>query len=352
MISKEALVEMTAKNNAFSKKTPGLQLTWDTGSTSDIKTCPRLYYLKMIEGWTLKGENPHLLFGLITHSAIETYDRAIIKKKSHEESLRLAVRHILEKTGRKIKIVACEECRSTTENLEAPICMICNSSQILLQEIHSPWRSDHKNKNLATLLRTVVWYLEHYKDSKEEVMVLADGSPAVEIWFRFELPTPSASGETFTLSGHIDKIVHLGEGHWFKDLKTTKNTISSDFFSKFTPDNQMSFYTVGGAIVFDKPLLGGIIDGAQVAVGFTRFQRGMVQRTKAQLDEWLLDLQYWLRQAERYADEGYWPTNDTACHHYGGCDFKGICDKDPSSRTRFLKTHFKKQVWDPTKERK
>ncbi len=352
MPTKEVLVEMTAKNNAFSKKTPGLQLTWDTGSLRDIKVCPRLYYLNMIEGWTPKKLSPHLFFGLITHSALETYDRAIIAKKSHDEGVNLAVRHVFEKCSLKKKIVFCADCHEETDNLEAPVCLSCNSDNIRLEEKHATWQSDHPNKNFKTLLRTVVWYLDHYKDSKEEVITLEDGTPAVEIWFRFELPLKSPEDEQYIMSGHIDKIVKHGGGHWFKDIKTTKSTIGSKFFQKFSPDNQMSFYATGGSIVFKETLLGGIIDGAQVLVKSTRFQRGFVNRTKGQIDEWLQDTNYWIYQAELYAQDGYWPMNDTACHQYGGCDYREICNKDPDSRHQFLKTNFKKQVWDPTKERK
>lgn len=347
----ETLAKATATNNAFSHKTPGLQLTWDTGSLADLKTCPRLYYLKMIEGWTPKGENPHLLFGLICHSAIETYDKALVKGISHEEGVRLAVRHVLEKTGRKQSVLVCTDCNAETDNMKSVMCLACSSDQLVPFAVHKSWTSDHPNKNLYTLLRTVVWYLEHYKDSHEEIIILANGSPAVEIWFRFEIPLLSPKGEQYILSGHIDKLIKIGIGKWFKDIKTTKYQLNSQFFEKFSPDNQMSFYNAGGNIVFEAPLLGGIIDGAQVLVNSTRFQRGMVQRTKAQLEEWIKDTQVWLHRAEDYAKEMYWPANDTACHHYGGCDFKDICNKDPAVRERFLKTHFKKRVWDPTKER-
>ncbi len=349
----EALVKATASNNAFSKKTPGLQLTHDTGSLSDLKICPQLYYLKDIEGWTPKGENPHLIFGKVTHSAIEVYDKALVKKLSHDDGVRLAVRHVLEATGRKKWVLKCLECLKETDDLKAMICLSCNSelSEEYKTKVHVSWQSDHKNKNLYTLLRTVVWYLEHYKDSHEKVVVLEDGSPAVELWFRFELPMLSPEGEQYILSGHIDKLVEIGSGRWFKDIKTTKNTINSQFFEKFSTDTQMSFYNAGGSIVFEKPLLGGIIDGAQVAVNFTRFQRGMVQRTKAQVEEWIKDTQVWLRRAEDYAREKYWPMNDTSCHQYGGCDFREICNKDPAVRGRYLETHFKRRVWDPTKER-
>ena len=97
--------------------------------------------------------------------------------------------------------------------------------------------------------------------------------------------------------------------------------------------------------------MGGIIDAAQVAIDFTKFQRGFVDRTKGQMEEWLADIQFWIKQAERYAEEDYWPMNDTACHHYGGCDFRGICNKDPSMREQFLRSHFEKRRWDPLEKR-
>ena len=34
-------------------------------------------------------------------------------------------------------------------------------------------------------------------------------------------------------------------------------------------------------------------------------------------------------------------------NNYGGCVFKGICNKDPVVREKFLETDFEKRVWDP-----
>jgi hypothetical protein len=94
------------------------------------------------------------------------------------------------------------------------------------------------------------------------------------------------------LTGHIDKLVRYNDGLWFRDLKTTKNTIRNEFFEQYSPDNQMSQYHLGGQVTLSEPLMGGIIDAAQVAIDFTRFQRGFVDRTKAQMEEWLKDIQY------------------------------------------------------------
>ena len=289
------------------------------------------------------------------HSSAQTYCKARAEDKDHDTGVRLAVRHCLEKTGERAPAAICEDCGHVHREPSSDwvgLCSKCNSNNTRLRANHFfQWLSDDKNKNRYTLVRTVVWYLDSYKESSEKTVILADGSPAVELWFRFELSLISPDGVPYRLTGHLDRLTDFANSRWFQDIKTTKSTLNENFFAKFSPDNQMSQYTAGGKIVFDEPIVGGIIDAAQVAVGFTKFQRGLVQRTPAQIDEWLKDIEYWIKQAERYAADGYWPMNDTACHHFGGCDFRDVCNKDPAIRRQKLETHFKKQVWDPLIER-
>jgi len=39
------------------------------------------------------------------------------------------------------------------------------------------------------------------------------------------------------------------------------------------------------------------------------------------------------------------------CHHYGGCQFREVCSKDPSARKMYLEKDFVQQVWNPLEER-
>ncbi len=353
MKTPEELRRLTASNGAFSKTLPGLQTTWDTVSSGLYKECPRKYELRIIEGWTKIGINPHLMFGLLYHSSIGKYDSAIAKGKSHDEATVLAVRHAMEKTVFRLgPREICNECKKDSAS-QAPHCEHCGSEDLShCEDFFLPWISTNSNKTRKNLVRTIVWYLETFRNVDEKVLVLSDGSPAVELWFRFEIDKITPDGTPYVLTGHIDKIVEFAGEERFKDLKTTKNTMGDGFFNQFSPDNQMYFYAVAGNVVFHKKLAGGVIDGVQVAVGFSRFRRGYVDITPAQLDEWLVEFQLMLGEAENSARLGHWRKNDMACHHYGGCEFRGICNKDPAIRGKYLRTHFKRQVWDPTKERK
>jgi len=286
----------------------------------ELKTCPRKYELGIIHGWTSRRTSVHLLFGEYYHKALEHYDHARFSGLGHDDALDKAVEYVLTVTW--------------------------NS------KLKRPWTSDDPNKNRFTLLRTVVWYLEQFgvHDSLHTV-ALANGKPAVELSFRFDSGYKTGEGETLVICGHMDRIVQFNDDIYIADRKTSKNTISPEFFDKFSPDNQMSTYDLAGKVVYNLPINGIIIDAAQIAVTFSRFYRGFVPRSEAQREEWLADWQMWAKMAEFYARSGRWPMNDKACDMYGGCVFRGICGKAPSVRDDWLKADFVKRVWDPLQVR-
>ena len=128
---------------------------------------------------------------------------------------------------------------------------------------------------------------------------------------------------------------------------TTKSAMYDDFFQKYSPDNQVSLYMFSGQVVLDLPMKGFIIDGIQVGATFARFQRGTVTRTKAQLNEWFKDLQFWLRQAEMFAEQEYYPMNEKSCSNYGGCPYRQVCGASPEARPQLLQHLYHRRVWDP-----
>jgi hypothetical protein len=286
-----------------------LQWNWSAHSIGLLKTCPRKYQLKKIEGWVPKGGGSvHPTFGIHYHKALENYDEFRAKGLDHDESL-LWVLHFL------------------------------------FTATHG-WESDHSAKNRETLFRSVVWYLEGYKDDTAKTLILSDGSPAVELSFQFATEYPADDGTPFCLNGRLDRIVDFGGDNFIIDRKTTGSTLSSYYFDQYNPDNQSTLYTVASQIVYGMLVKGVMIDAAQIAVGFTRFERGLTLRSAGQLDEWMVDFSFWMETNRRYAEQNYWPMNETACGNYGGCEFRGICSKDPSVREIYLKTDFEKRVED------
>lgn len=306
-------------NSSFSKSLPTLQLGWDSTSLKALLHCPRHYQYSIIEGWAPRGENVHLKFGIIYHGATERYDHAKAQGLPHAEAMRMALKYVL------------------TETWESAL--------------DRPWISDDPNKNRLTLIRTVIWYLDQFGEADPlRTIILASGKPAVELSFQLQLDYSShISGEPFVWCGHLDRLAQAQEEYiYIVDKKTTKHTLDDSYFDQFTPDPQFSGYVFSGHIVYELPIRGIICDAAQVAVGFSRFERRPIARSQDQLDEWHRGLGYWLTAAQQHARANFWPMNDNACFR---CDFRKVCSKPESVRKDWLKANFVKREWDPMVQR-
>lgn len=309
------LTPKTPRNTSFSMDLPTLQFAWDSTSMTALKTCPRLYYYSIIQGYSPRAESVHLTFGLHYHSALEHYYVLQAKGLPHEEALRSVVRKTLDATWNR--------------------------------PLGRPWTSDHKQKHRESLLRTIIWYLDQFKSDPFETVILHDGSPAVELTFRLQTSYSMMTGEPVLWCGHLDRLAKFNDDSFVVDHKTTTSTIDERFFDSFSPNNQFSGYTFAGQVVYQTPLKGIVINGAQIAVSFSRFRRQLIMRPPEVLDEWYKNLGYYFTAAERYATDGYWPMNESACSNYGGCTFRSICSKSPSVRQTWLDADFTRRTWDP-----
>lgn len=322
-----------------------IQFAWDSTSLGALKTCPRLYQYTILDGWASKSESIHLRFGIEYHHALETYDRLRAEGASHEAALKDVVRDML---GRTVDW----DVDTTTKA--------------------------GKYKNRETLLGLVVDYVDHFIDDPCETYIRADGTPAVELSFRFELDWGPEAGikghiehmsedirdaeyvqdstQPYLLCGHLDRVVSFNDSFFVMDHKTTTTTPGQYYFNQYEPHNQMTLYTIAGGVILDTPIKGVIIRAAQILLETpNRFISGFTYRTPDQIEEWLLDLRLLLNNAEAYAEADYWPMNDTACDKFGGCKFRGICSKSPQVREMFLKSDFTKlseeERWNPLRSR-
>lgn len=300
-----------------------IQFAWDSTSLGYLKTCPRLYQLVMVDGWASGDESIHLRYGQEYHTALEQYDHRRSEGFDHDSALRDTVAGILIRTA---------------------------------DFQPSPETKAGKYKNRDSLLRLVIDYADKYEDDPAKTYIKADGDPAVELSFSFELEFgPRAANTPYLLCGHLDRVVEYQDGLYVMDHKTTTTTLSDYYFNQFEPNNQMSLYSLAGQVVLNSPIKGVVIDAAQIMIDANRFVRRFTFRAPDQHTEWLRDLRYWLALAESYATEGYWPQNDTACDKFGGCRFREVCSKSPHVRDRFLASRFTKlpesQKWNPLSAR-
>lgn len=300
-------------NSSFSG---AVQIAWDSTSIGLAQTCMRKYYYTNILGIQPKRKSVHLLFGGIYASALENYYKWRAEGDDYELALRKTVRLALGQSWDKDR------------NL--------------------PLHFDDTKKTRANLIRTIVWYLEQFADESEEGITthhLENGSPACELSFSIEVD------DSLILCGHLDRVVSFASHLYVMDQKTSGGTIGPYYFNQFDTSNQMSLYTWAGKAVLHTPVRGVIIDAAQIAVGFSRFERSITTRSKGQLDEWFDNTLETIKLAQQYAEEDHWPMNFTACDNYGGCPFRELCSRDPRIRPNFIKSDFVEKRWDPLEAR-
>src|SRR5580704_2489834 len=161
-----------------------IQYAWDSTSLGHLKVCPRLYQYIMIEGWSSNEESVHLRFGQEYHHALQDYDISRASGIKHNDAVHDTVRELLIRT--------------------------------------KDFDPDHKVKTRNSLVRTIIWYLDQFKNEQTHTHILADGKPAVELSFRFELdwgPNGWKQGDHYTmgppqpyiLSGHLDRVVSMND---------------------------------------------------------------------------------------------------------------------------------------------
>jgi len=291
----------------------GWQFAWDATSIAAAEKCPRYYQLSVLDGWRAKLPNAHLFFGIIYANALEHHAKHMTAGKTYDEALREVVREAL--------------VSSWVDG--------------------EPWKSTHNLKTRENLIRTIVWYFEHFRNDTIDIVQLANGKPAVELSFSFEVD------DDVMFCGHLDRLCDYGDKHYVMDQKTTGSTLAPSYFKQFMNDTQMSMYSFAGKGFYKLPIKGVIIDAAQVAVGFTRFERGFVFRSDQQLEEWYTDTMQTVAEMRRYAKNDYFPMRRSSCNNYGGCDFREICIRSPEVRNAFLKTDFTQEEgpWDPLDRR-
>jgi hypothetical protein len=280
----------------------GLQFKWNASSLAAFLKCPRYYQLNTLEGWTLRdGDNVHLRFGSVYANALQRYYVSRHEGADREEAIREAVRLALIETW----------------------------------DGDGPWESSHPAKDRFTLIRTIVWYFEEFRDDLPIFEV--DGHPAVEQPFSIEVD----NGNVFV--GTLDRGVLYSDAKFIMDQKTTGSAIGKYYFEGYKPDTQMSMYTFAGRAVFDTPIKGVIIDAAQIMVSFSRFGRAITYRTDAELEEWYHDTLATIERAREMTRKQHFPMNPASCGNYGGCVFRRICSRSPEVRKQFLISDFEQK---------
>lgn len=342
----------------------GTQFAFDSTTLKLIEACHYKYKLRILDGWVPVRKSVHLTFGGLYATALEHFHKHRAEGWDFIPSLVAVVREALEATWD----TTCKECggkgerkQSVTEDQarqalgimaervdwaeESWTCERCEGTGKNRAD-GKPIEFDHPTKTRENLIRTIIWYLDQFEHDTLRTIALANNKPAVE--FSFALPVDNG----VVLSGHIDRLVEYASDLYVTDNKTTNSTLTPRYFDQFTPDTQMSLYTFAGKVIYNMPVKGVIIDAAQIAVGFTRFERGFAHRSASQLNEWYDDTMRHIEAIQTATRENHFRKSSPSCNLFGGCEFRSVCSRSPEVRNNFLRGDFvQEKRWNPLETR-
>lgn len=318
----------------------GFQYAWDSTSLSSFITCPRKYLYSILQGWQAEHKSVHLEFGGHYATALEHFHKHRAAGMAYDDAVREVVRETLVATWTHDFEEVSEDEGTGLATTKGELRRVPGTG--------APVDWMHNTKTRDTLIRSIVWYLDQFENDPMQTVILSDGRAAVEYSFSFEL------SEEFLYCGHIDRLVTYGADNdiYVQDQKTSGSTVTPRFFDAYSPDIQMTGYTLAGQIIFGLPVKGVVVDAAQIAVGFTRFERGFVNRNERMLEEFRGEMLHYIGRAKQCHEENYYPMNRTACGNYGGCEFRKVCPMSPAVRSNMLEGSFvKRKRWDPLERR-
>jgi hypothetical protein len=320
--TEEELRRAVSDRASFSTRTAGLQLVWDATSISAFLACPTRYYYSIILGLTPQYKSVHLTFGGAYQRALETYDRERLRGKAHRDAMIDAVA-VGYREGAALPL----DKRPDNLPVEAPT-------------------PPPEVKRRDQLVRAIVDHCEQFADDPLETVTLADGTPAVELSFRFDSGI-QLCGEEIQLSGHFDRVVKPWN---VLDHKTSKNAVDDKYRMKMELSTQMYQYGFGSSVIRpdEAATTTLVIDVVQMLADNVRTSRFPIRYTQPQLREYYDDLSQQLPAAGDYIRNRRFPRNRESCLL---CDFKRICRVDPSIRPHIAATEFARRYWDPATPR-
>ena len=308
------------------------QFAWDASSMSLYLACPRKYQYKILEGWEPTEKSVHLLFGGWYASALELFYKLLARNTSRQEALEDTILWTLGATW--MPVYASAQDAKDGKPIEGK---------------GAPWSSSIAEKTRETLIRTIIWYIDHFENDPCETYFTLEGKPAVEYSFKIDI------GNGLLYCGHLDRVTMFGDDPFVMDQKTTKNQITKKYWEGWDTDYQMTGYTFAGQAIFNIPVKGVIIDAVQIQVGGSKFERGFTNRTQAHLDEWLEETHYYAGLARKNFEHAYFPMNRASCGNYGGCEYRSVCAHSPEQRLNWLRAKFTQKPvedrWNPLVER-
>ena len=277
-------------------------LARDHTATIAFKACARLYFYKIVLGFTERLTPPYFKFGQAYHLFREHLENAFIAGKSENECFILGLTAAVNHMGKK----------------------------------DPPAGSKWDFLTLPRLIKSCEYAFKQWKKEKaqKKIIVLAVEQP---------FDVVMKDGKT-RRGGKADQFVKWMGKHTGRDWKTSSKT-PGWYDRTLDPNDQFTGYIWGL-----KKLSGQEVNQLIIDVMFNnktsgpKIQPYLATRTSWQLDKWEEEQILLERQIDVSRAEDIWPMCEHSCAF---CEFRSVCKKGTeASQAHQLKSEFKQLPWD------
>jgi hypothetical protein len=237
----------------------------------------------------------------------------------------------------------------------------CQEALLPYFEKYPPPPEDYRTwKFLSEHIMSYVGYANVFDDF--EVITLAIGEPAIELYFEYDLGEVDFDGMwegrhlekvRVIWTGRIDAIIRREEKLWIMDHKTTA-VIGPNFFSSFLNASAPMGYTWAAQRMLGEEVSGlylnaiGVRRPTKTGVPF-EVQRQMFTFEPERLEEWHYNTLTLVSDFLSHLDRGFFPMETVWCvNKFGPCKYLDVCSMPPAHRQAMLDSNSYEDVtWNP-----
>jgi hypothetical protein len=311
-----------------------INITMDATILSSLMSCGLMTHNTFnLDLRPKEGKSNSIECGSIAHAFLEYYYQALIDKKSKSDAMDAGL------AAAKLHIDGCPTCISLPiEFLGTPPCGHKNGDWVGVKNTPPDSVKIGKRDIIGWkyVLKTCVEYLSRWS-SDSWTPLFSEHTKGAVIYEDSEM--------RILWKAKFDLIVDSMDSIFPIDHKTMKQRRDS-----ISLNNQF----MGQCILTNsRKMLVNKIGFQKSLSPEERFDRQMMNYSKARLDEWRnITVPYWATKLIEYNKTGYWPQNLTHCENkFGFCQYKEACEADPNLRDATLALSFVKgKPWDVTND--
>jgi hypothetical protein len=207
--------------------------------------------------------------------------------------------------------------------------------------------SDFPPKTFEACAALLQYYFDTHPFASDPVQPYrrVDGTPATEFTFAIPLDVlhPQTS-EPILYAGRFDMLGIYHDSLFVVDEKTTSQ-LGPTWLSQWGLRGQFIGYC-WAAQQYGYPVAGAIVRGLKIAASGFDHAEPIVYAPSWLIDRWYTHVLSTIQRMITSWTDDYWDPNfDNACSHYGGCQFRMLCETNRPEP--WIETHYTTRTWNP-----